>query len=184
MALVNAGEVPRGLQDLAVFPIDAAGVVQDGTDVPGPRSLSFKIESGSDTLEGGNSTIAISRDNKKVTGSVEFGKMNLTAFGVFTGQDATTTGVTPNQITALEEAGAAPTEYVQIVGQAPSRDASGSGYRVTIYDALVTSGPDETLAQAAWSTPTIDFEGKENADGMLLKRENFETMVDIDLTPA
>lgn len=184
MALANAGEVPRGLQDLAVFPISGAFTVENGIDVPGPRSLSFKIESGSDTLEGGNATIAVARDAKKVTGSVEFGKMNLAAFGTFTGDSPTTTGTTPNQVTALEESAAAPTQYVQIVGQSPSRDASGSGYRVTIYKALVTSGPDETLSQAAWSTPTLDFEGAENASGKLLKRENFETMVDIDLTPV
>lgn len=175
MALSNAGEIPRGIDDMKINVLDGAGSPGSTVDVPGIRALNFNIESDSDELEGDNTTIAIARDSKRVTGSVELGKMNLAALGAFTGNSTSTSGTTPNQIIILEEASAAPTQYLQIRGQAPSRDATGSGYRVTIYKALVTSGPDESMTVKEWSTPTLDFEGSENASAKLLKRENYET---------
>lgn len=171
------GEIPRGISDAKVYVLDGSGVPGTAIDVPGVRGLSANTESDSDSLEGDNAVIAVARNPKSVTGSVELGKMNLAALAAFTGNTASTSGTTPNQIISLEEAASQTTQYVQIVGQAPSQDATGSAYRLTIYKALVTSGPDEDLTVNDWSTPTLDFEAVENASGKLLKRQNYETLV-------
>ena len=172
----NFGEIPRGLEDLKVYVL-TADVPGTAIDVPGIRALSFNVESDSDELEGDNSVIAVARNPKRVTGSVELGKMNLAALGALTGNTQTTAGSTPNAILSLEEAASQSTQYVQIVGQAPSQDQTGSAYRVTIYKALITTGPDESLTVNEWSTPTLDFQGVANASGKLLRRQNYETSV-------
>lgn len=172
------GEIPRGLDDEKVYVLtgDTPGTA---IDVPGVRALAFNVESDSDELEGDNAVIAVARNPKKVTGSTELGKMNLAALGAFTGNSTTTSGTDPNQIIKLEESSQQATQYIQIVGQAASQDATGSAYRVTLYKCLVTSGPDEKMSVNDWSTPTLNFEGVENSSKKLLKRESYQTAVAI-----
>lgn len=181
------GAAPRGLDDLKIVALDSSDeppiVDTNLIDVPGIRALNFNVESDSDELEGDNTTIAIARDAKRVTGSVELGLMNLQALAGFTGGTVVSSGTTPNRIAYLEEEAQQATQYIQIMGQSPDRRTSGAAYRVTIYKALVTSGPDESLTVNEWSTPTLDFEGTENPDGMLLRRTHYETPVAITLVP-
>lgn len=180
------GAAPRGLDDLKIVALDGNDdppiVDTNLIDVPGIRALNFNVESNSDELEGDNSTIAIARDAKKVTGSVELGLMNLQALAKFQGGSVVTSGTTPDRIVYLEEDAQQVTQYLQIMGQSPDRRTSGAAYRVTIYKALVTSGPDESLTVNEWSTPTLDFEGTENPDGKLLRRTHFETGADNPIT--
>lgn len=181
------GAAPRGLDDLRIVALDTSDlppiVDTDLIDVVGVRALNFNVESDSDELEGDNTVIAVARDAKRVTGSVELGLMNLEALAGFTGGTVVESGVTPDRIHYLEEEAAAPTQYIQIMGQAPDRRTSGSAYRVTIYKALVTSGPDESMTVNEWSTPTLDFEATENPSGNLLRRTHFETSEAITLVP-
>lgn len=181
------GAIPRGLDYLGIVVLDSDDeppiVDTNLIEVPGPRALNFTIESNSDELEGGNATIAVARDAKKVTGSVELGIMNLQALAAFTGGTAVVSGSGSNHVTTLEESSASPTQYIQIAGQAPDRRTTSAAYRVVIYKALVTSGPDESLTTGAWDTPTLDFEATENPDGNLLKRQHFETAANFTLVP-
>lgn len=181
------GAVPRGLDDLRIVDLDSDDeppiVDTNLIDVPGIRALNFNVESTSDQLEGDNSTIAVARDAKRVTGSVELGIMNLTALAKFQGGTTVPSGASPDKIIYLEESAQSPTQYIQIMGQSPDRRTTGAAYRVTIYKALVTSGPDESLTVNEWSTPTLDFEGTENPDGNLLRRTHFETSEAISLVP-
>ena len=181
------GAIPRGIDDLQIVELDSDDLPPEVDtnliDVVGIRALNFNVESDSDELEGDNSVIAVTRDAKKVTGSVELGIMNFDALGTFQGATPVESGTTPNIIVYLEEDAQAPTQYIQIMGQAPDRRTSGAAYRVTIYKALVTSGPDESLTVNEWSTPTLDFEGSENPSGKLLRRTHYETSVDITLVP-
>lgn len=184
---MDDGAAPRGLDDLRIVELDSSDlppiVDTNLIDVVGSRALNFNVESDSDELEGDNSTIAIARDAKKVTGSVELGLMNLDAIGTFTGGTPVDTGTGSSRIIYLEEDAQSPTQYIQIIGQAPDRRTSGCVYRVTIYKALVTSGPDESMTVNEWSTPTLDFEGTENPSGKLLRRTHFADDVAITLVP-
>lgn len=180
------GAAPRGLDDLRIVALDSNDdppiVDTNLIDVVGARALNFNVESNSDELEGDNSVIAIARDAKRVTGSVELGLMNLHAIAKFQGGTVDEDGTTPDRIFFLEEDAQSPTQYIQIIGQAPDRRTSGSAYQVTIYKALVTSGPDESMTVNEWSTPTLDFEGAENPDGKLLRRTHFETAAGNEIT--
>ena len=175
----NYGEIPRGLDDLKVYVLDNAGSPGTAVDVPGVQSLDWSVESDSDELRGDNSAIALVRNAKTVSGTVRIAKINLTALAAMIGGTVTTGGTGATETQTLEETSAAPARYFQIVGQAGSQDANGSAYRVTIYKALVTSGPNETLEIDSWSTPELDFDAVANGSGNLLRRQNYATGVAI-----
>ena len=168
------GEIPRGLEDMAAYILSSSDVPGTKVDGPGARTLTWTIASDSDQLEGDNSIIAVVRNPKKLTGSVEVGRTNLAFFATCVGGTASTSGTSPNGITTLDESSSAGSRYVQIKGNTYSQDASGSGYEITLKKCLVTGGPTETLGVGAWSTPGFDFEGSA-VSGVLLTRKNYET---------
>jgi hypothetical protein len=168
------GEIPRGLDDLKVYVLtgDTPGTA---VDIPGAQSLEWSVESDSDELRGDNSAIALVRNPKTVSGTIRVARINLAAIAAMVGGTVVTSGTGTDEIMTLEETSAAPARYFQIVGQASSADTNGSAYRVTIYKALVTGGPNETLTIDEWSTPEFEFEAIANGSGNLLKRQNYET---------
>jgi hypothetical protein len=172
------GEIPRGLDDLKVYVLtgDTPG---SSVDVPGAQSLEWSVESDSDELRGDNQAIALVRNPKTVTGTIRVARINLVAIAAMVGGTVASSGTTPNIIQSLEETSAAPARYFQVVGQAASADTNNSAYRATIYKALVTGGPNETLTIDEWSTPEFEFEAIANPSGNLLKRQNYETGVAI-----
>lgn len=182
MPLVNAGEIPRGLSDLKASIVGALDVPGTSVDIPGVQALTWNVTSNSQDVQGDDATIAIARDAKGLDGSFRIAKINLEGLAQVNGGTATTTGTTPAQIKVLYEASAAPSRYLQLVGQSNSYDLSGSAYRVTLYKALVTGGPNETLEAGNWNTPELQFQGVATTAtgaqaGALLKRELFETLV-------
>jgi hypothetical protein len=173
------GQIPRGLGDLKVYVLDAAGAPGSAVDVTGAQSLEWSVESDSDELRGDNQAIALVRNPKTVAGTIRIAKINLTAMAAMIGGTVATSGTAPNEIQSLEEASAAPARYFQIVGQTGSQDTNGSAYRITIYKALVVGGPNESLTIDEWSTPELEFEAIANASGNLLKRQSYQTEVAI-----
>jgi len=171
---VAYGEVPRGIEDIKAYVLNSSDVPGAAVDGPGARNLNWTIESDSDQLEGDNSIIAVVRNPKRLTGSVEVGRTNLAFFAAVVGGTVATSGSTPNGVTTLDESASAGSRYTQIKGNTYSQDASGSGYEVTLKKLLVTGGPTETLAVGEWSTPGFDFEGSA-VSGVLLTRKNYET---------
>jgi hypothetical protein len=167
------GEIPRGLEDMAGYVLtgDTPGAKVDG---PGARGLNWTIESDSDQLEGDNSIIAVVRNPKRLTGSVELGRTNLAFFACVVGGTAATSGADPNTVITLDEGASAGSRYFQLKGNTYSLDASGSGYEATLKKLLVVAGPTEALTVNEWSTPTFDFEGTA-VSGILLSRKNLQT---------
>lgn len=170
MAMTAGGEIPRGLADLAVYPLPGLTKV----DVPGIRSLSFTVESDSDQLEGDNSVIAVVRNPKSLSGSIELGQINLAALAAMVGGTVVGGGTGTDETLTLDESSAAPALYFRCLGQAYSQDVNGTGYRVDLKKLLVVSGPDETLGVNDWNTPTLNFEGVADG-GVLLSRIQYET---------
>lgn len=170
MAMTAGGEIPRGLSDLGVYAYP--GLLR--VDVPGVRSLAFTVESDSDQLEGDNSVIAVVRNPKSITGSIEIGQINLAALSAMVGNTVQNGGTGTAETLTLDESSAAPALYFRILGQAFSQDVNGTGYRVDIKKCLVTSGPNETMSVNDWNTPSLDFEGVA-VGGVLLSRIQYET---------
>jgi hypothetical protein len=166
--------IPYGIEDMKVYVLDSADAPGSAVDVPGIRGFTYTEESDSDEWEGDNSIIAVARQPTSLTGTVELGIIKSTVFAAFIGGTASTSGTTPNQITTLESAADKGTRYVQIVGQAPDKQTNGSAYRVTVYKAQVTSGPDETMSVNEWNGPTLDYTAV-SLSGNLLKRQWYET---------
>jgi len=169
------GEIPRGLEQLIVNVLtnDTPG---SNVLVPGSRGLDWNIESDSDELEGDNSVIAVARNPKSLSGSIEIGRIGLTPLAAMIGGTVASTGTTPSVILSLEESGSSASSYFQAVGNTKSADTGTSGYRATLLKLLVTSGPNESLTVNEWNTPTLDFTGVARG-GILLKRQGFETYV-------
>lgn len=177
MAMTAGGNIPRGLEDLAVYPYPGLAQV----DVPGIRSLTFTVESDSDTLEGDNAVLAVVRNPKSLTGSLELGMINLAALAAIVGGSVATGGTGTAETLALDESSAAGSLYFRCMGQTYSQDVSGTGYRVDLKKLLVTSGPNETLGVNDWNTPTLDFEGVASS-GVLLTRTQYETYAALPAT--
>lgn len=173
------GEIARGLKDIRVYPLTGNDVVGVGVDIPGIRTLDFGVDSDSDKLEGDDMIIAIARSAKTGSGSMELGRMSPEALVVILGGTIVTTGTSPAEIKTYEETSAASTVYCQITAQANSALGINSAYRVTIAKAMVTSGPNESLGQAAWNTPGIDFDFTQTSGGKFLTRAWYETGVAI-----
>jgi hypothetical protein len=169
MAMTAGGNIPRGLDDLGVYTYPALLKV----DVPGIRTLAFTVASDSDQLEGDNSVIAVVRNPKSLTGSIEMGMINLAALAALVGGSVQTGGAGTSETLFLDESSASPALYCRILGQANSQDVNGTCYRADLKKVLVVSGPDETMGVNAWNTPTINFEGVA-VGGVLLTRTQFE----------
>jgi hypothetical protein len=170
MAMTAGGNIPRGLNDLAVYAYP--GLLK--VDVPGARSLTFTVESDSDQLEGDNEVIAVVRNPKSLTGSIELGMINLAALAAMVGGTVVNGGTGAAETLTLDESSAAGSLYVRILGQAYSMDVTGTGYRADLKKCLITSGPNETMSVNDWNTPTLDFEGVA-VGGILLTRTQYET---------
>lgn len=172
MALAGS-PIPRGLADLkvAVLTGDTPGT---NIDVFGIRGLNWTVESDSDQLEGDNSVIAIVRNPKRLTGSIELGATSLTGLAVMVGGSVVAAGTDTTETNTLDESAAAGTQYFQATGTTNSQEATGTGYQVILKKLLVVSGPNESLTVNEWSTPTLDFEGIA-ISGTLLSRIHQET---------
>lgn len=165
--------VPRGLEDLKVAKLtaDAPGT---NVDVYGAKSLSWDVTSDSDQQTGDNTTIAIVRLPKSLTGNITIGSVPLAAIAEMVGGSTSPTGTTPNQIITLTESSSAGSQYFQATGTTYNQAVSGEGYQVILKKLLVTGGPNEELSGDAWDEPSIDFEGVA-ISSVLLSRIHQET---------
>lgn len=175
--MVTYGEIPRGLDDLKVYVLGIADAPGPAVDVPGAQALEWSVESDSDELRGDNQAIALVRNPKTVSGTIRIARINLVAIAAMVGGTVVVGGSGSTETQTLEESSAAPARYFQIIGQAASADTNGSAYRITIYKALVTGGPNESLTIDEWSTPEFEFQAIANASGNLLQRKNYATAV-------
>jgi hypothetical protein len=171
-----AGQVARGLKDLKVYPLDEDGDPGTAVDQPGVQSLSWSADSDTDEIEGDDTIIAKTTGPKSGDATMTIAKVSLPVLAVMQGGTVETTGVAPHVVTKLDESGSASGLHFAVKAQASSRDVGGSAYRVTIWDAQAQS-PSEELAQSAWNTPSIGLVFQENAAGILITREQFQTEV-------
>lgn len=165
--------VPRGLEDLKVAKL-TADTPGTNVDVYGAKSLSWNVESSSDQQTGDNTTIAIVRLPKSLTGSIGIGSVPLAAIAEMVGGTVTTTGSTPAQLVTLNESSSAGSQYFQATGTTFNQAVSGEGYQAILKKLLITGGPNEELSGDAWDEPTLDFEGVA-ISGTLLSRVHQET---------
>lgn len=177
MPLDNAGEIVNGLEDIKVQTFVAGAPSATKVDLGGAQTISFNVESDSAQVRGDNQVLANVRGAKSLTGSITVARIYLPGFAAMVGGTASTTGVSPDQITTLDETSSPGSTAFQATAQAYSYDLPGSGYRVTLKKLTVTGGPNETMGDQEFDTPTIDFEGAP-VSNVLLTRANYETFTE------
>jgi hypothetical protein len=130
MALVD-NVLPYGMADIKLRPIDAAGVVGVGVDLPASRTLSFSEAEDFEELRGDDKVVAIRGKGPSVEWELEAGGISLVAYQVLNGGLNTVTGVTPNQKRTYNKKVTHQRPYFQPEGQAISD--SGGDFHVKLY---------------------------------------------------
>lgn len=175
------GVIPRGITELALYPITGVSTLGTGVLVTGPRSLNFNIDSTSDELEGGNAIQAKAPGPKSMSAGMEFSQIELAVHAIMFGGTVGTTGAAETLVTSHTQTNDPTPKYFQVIGQAPDTVTAGGAYRVTLFKMQATAGLDETLATSAWDTPTVTLEGTA-LGGNFIKREAFATLAPLTTT--
>lgn len=135
MALAT-NQLPYGLRDVKVRPIDSAGNVGASVDLPASRTFSFSEAEDFEELRGDDKVIAVRGKGPGVDWSLESGGISLAAHIVIAGGTNTLTGTTPNQIFTLKKKTSDARPYFQVEGQAISD--SGGDWHVLLYKCRAT----------------------------------------------
>jgi hypothetical protein len=170
------GEVPFNLVDGKAAVLDSSDTPGTSVDIGGLQSVNYTIDSDTTEVRGDGTIIAEVRGAKRMSGGISIARIGLTALAAMVGGTASTSGSTPAQITTLNESDAPVSRYFQLTAQTDSYDTTGSAYRVVLKKLSITGGPNETLDQDAFDSPTMDFSGV-GVGGVLLTRSNYETKV-------
>lgn len=150
MALAT-NQLPYGMRDVKLRPIDAAGSVGSSVDLPASRTLSFSEAEDFEELRGDDRIIAIRGKGPKVNWKLESGGISLAAHVVMSGGTLTTTGTTPNQIKKINKKVTDARPYFQAEGQAISD--SGGDWHVLLYKCRASEALEGEMADGTfWLT--------------------------------
>lgn len=173
--MAGFGEIARGNAEIGLYAY-AAGVPSTAkVAVPGGQAVTWSVDQNSEDLDGEDTIIATAYDAKAGSGQMTWGKMILTALAVLVGGTVTVTGTGTAEIATHEETDGVPPQF-QLSTQAVGMDADGSGYRVT-FPRCRAQSPAEGLSQRAYNTPQVNFRFLPGAGGVLIRREQYETLV-------
>ena len=176
MALVD-NVLPYGMRDVKLRPIDAAGVVGVGVDLPASRTLSFSEAEDFEELRGDDKIIAIRGKGPSVEWELESGGISLLAYIVMNGGTNTVTGVTPNQKRVYNKKTTHSRPYFQAQGQAISD--SGGDFHVLLYKARASDSLEGELSDGQFWLTSASGQAIGDASDNLYDFIQNETMVAI-----
>jgi len=130
MAL-SAYALPFGLRDVKIYPIDSAGTVGTGVDLPASRTFSFKESEDFQELRGDDVTIARRGNGPVVAWSLEAGGISLDAYKIIAGGNVASSGVSPNAKKTFSKLGTDSRPYFKVEGQVISD--SGGDFHAVVY---------------------------------------------------
>lgn len=143
--------LPYGMRDIALRPIDDAGVVGTGVDLPAARTLSFEEAEDFEELRGDDQVIAIRGKGPSVSWELESGGISLDAYKVMAGGTITSSGVTPNLEKVFNKKTTDARPYFQPEGQAISD--SGGDFHVLLYKCRASDSLEGELSDGQfWLT--------------------------------
>lgn len=138
--------LPFGLRDVKVYPIDDAGNLGSGVDLPAAQVFSFKEAETFEILKGDDLNLASHGGGPTVTWELESGGISLEAYAVIMGGSVTTTGVSPNQIKTYTKSALDQRPYFQVEGQAISD--SGGDFHGIVFRCKADSGFDGSFSNS------------------------------------
>lgn len=135
MALAVAA-LPFGCRDIKLYPIDAAGVVGGGVDLPHSRTLSFSEAEDFEELRGDDGVVTQRGSGATVEWELEAGGISLNAYKIIAGGTVTESGLTPNLKRTFAKKGKDQRPFFKVEGQAISD--SGGDVHTIIYRCRAT----------------------------------------------
>jgi len=138
--------LPFGLRDVKVYPIDDAGNLGAGVDLPAAQTFSFKEAETFEILKGDDLNLASHGGGPTVTWELESGGISLEAYAVIMGGTVTLSGTTPNQIKTYTKGALDQRPYFQVEGQAISD--SGGDFHGVVYRCKADGGFDGSMANS------------------------------------
>lgn len=176
MALAT-NTLPYGLRDVKVYPIDDAGVVGAGVDLPASQTFSFSEAEEFEELRGDDQVIAIRGKGPKVEWELEAGGISLAAYKVMNGGTLTLTGVSPALKNTYRKLALDTKPYFKVEGQAISD--SGGDFHGIVYKCRATDNIEGELADGSFWVTNASGQGIGDINGILYDFVNNETAVAI-----
>lgn len=156
MAL-SAYALPFGLRDVKIYPIDAAGTVGAGVDLPAGRTFSFKESEDFAELRGDDTIVAEHGNGPVVNWSLEAGGISLDAYKIMAGGNVNNSGVSPNAKKTYSKLGTDSRPYFKVEGQAIS-DSGGDVHGV-VYKCKVEGEIGGDFAEGAFFVTQMSGKG-------------------------
>lgn len=119
---MSYGELPFGMVDAQLFPINADGTLGTAVAVPVGRVIEWKPNEDSEDLTGFGVVVATQQKNTSLDVSFEEGGIPLSVYAAITGNAVVTSGVTPNRTNKLEIARTTARPYLAVLGRALGND--------------------------------------------------------------
>jgi hypothetical protein len=166
MAL-NDPQLPYGLRDVKLTPINSDGSLGTPVDLPVAQTLSFSEAEEFEELRGDDRLVAVHGQGPTCEFDLEAGGISLEAWQVMTGGELDETGVTPTQTKSLTKYTTQSRPYFQIEGQSIN-DVDGDTH-VIIYKAKVTESLEGEFADGTFFVTSCSGQGLGDADDRLYK---------------
>lgn len=143
--------LPYGLRDVKVTPVDAAGALGTGVDLPNGQTFSFEEAEDFEELRGDDKVVASRGGGATVSWELEAGGISLEAYAVMNGGTITTTGTTPAQKKTYSKKSTDAKPTFQVEGQSISE--SGGDFHAKLPRCKASEGLSGELAdQSFWVT--------------------------------
>lgn len=178
MATLGYGEIPFGLRAAAIYPLNTDGATPVwGTkvDVPRVQNLELQEEEDSAQLDAADVTVAIHTFGLKLTGSFQFGGINLDSIVALAGGTVTSTGMTPSRVSTFARRGSDVKKYFKITGQAYGDD--GGDVFLTAYKTKAVSGPTYAFNQGEFSVTSCDLESVFTGEAAAANQKLYDLVV-------
>lgn len=174
---LSSPQLPYGLRDVKLYPINSDGSLGTGVDLPAAQTLSFAEAEEFETLRGDDRDVAIHGKGPKVNWDLEAGGISMEAWQILTGGTLTDLGATPTQSKTFTKKVTQSRPYFQVVGQSIN-DVDGDTH-CRIYKCKVTDTLEGEFADGGFFITKCSGEALGDADDNLYTITWHETAEDI-----
>lgn len=189
MALDPGKPLPFGLYSVLLIPMDpdaddsttGSTDPDDYVNLGYARSVAITIDSTSVQNEGNDQVLATETFDEKGTANVEQAGLNINSLGFIWGQEVTSDGDTPNQITSISRDVSVTRPH--FVMKSLSRSSRGGTFETTILNAQANGGPNLTQGYGVFGNATVPVTFTPNEAMQLIQVAEYETAPDYSPPP-
>lgn len=157
------GELPFGARNAAVYKLTAEpSTYASKVDVPRIETVELTEEEDSVEMNASDVQVAVHTSATRLTGSMQYGGINLDTMVILNGGAAATTGTTPNLVTTFIRRGNQTKSYFKLEAQLYADDAGDDHLRA--YKVKAVSGPTLGANQGEFLSTNVNLAGVFTAD--------------------